>query len=151
MNRCFVLVNRALPDCRFLAVPSFQFPDAGEDFLARVREEVGRYQRPIFYAGSPAAGGTAILVGHTDSVRLQEFPRQAGYLAAGEEGVIVADVDLGSVPGRRGFSEQPRYGHGSGAAGGARLASIPRATKPWRTTPASSMNSPLCWVMSRRS
>ncbi len=101
------LVNRALPDCRFLAVPSFQFPDAGEDFLARVREEVGRYQRPIFYAGSPAAGGTAILVGHTDSVRLQEFPRQAGYLAAGEEGVIVADVDLGSVPGQEGISNNP--------------------------------------------
>ena len=40
-------------------------------------------------------------------MRLQEFPRQAGYLAAGEEGVIVADVDLGSVPGQEGIFNNP--------------------------------------------
>jgi hypothetical protein len=60
----------------------------------------------VLYADIAGGGGTSIYVDERELTDLRRFPDRAGYLERGDEGVIVADVDLGFV--RTGRST--RYG-----------------------------------------
>jgi predicted amidohydrolase len=89
------LVSEVLSGCRFLAVPSLTpYYTAGE-FAGKAWEEARRYGRPVLYADIASGGGTSVYVDEGAPADLRRFPDQAGYLEPGDEGVIVADVDLG--------------------------------------------------------
>jgi WD40 repeat protein/predicted amidohydrolase/energy-coupling factor transporter ATP-binding protein EcfA2 len=91
------LVSPALESCRFLAVPSLTPHYTIGEFTAKAWEEARRYGRPVLYADMASGGGTSIFVDEGDVTDLRRFPEHAGYLEANDEGVIVADVDLGFV------------------------------------------------------
>ncbi|MBI4954099.1 MAG: hypothetical protein HY908_18895 [Myxococcales bacterium] len=91
------VVGGALARCRFLAVPSLTRAHTIEAFAAKAREEARRYRRPVLYANSSHGGGSAVFVDEKHHP-LTPFPEHPGVLAAGEEGVVVADVDLGYEP-----------------------------------------------------
>jgi predicted amidohydrolase len=100
------LVGEALDACRFLAVPSLTPHYTLDEFASKAWEEARRYGRPVLYADIAGGGGTSIYVDERELTDLRRFPDRAGYLERGDEGVIVADVDLGFV--RTGRST--RYG-----------------------------------------
>jgi formylglycine-generating enzyme required for sulfatase activity/predicted amidohydrolase len=91
------LVGAALAECRFLAVPSLTPMHTVQEFAAKAWEEARRYGRPVLYADGAAGGGTALFVDEGKVDDLRRFPERAGLLEAGDEGMIVADVDLGYV------------------------------------------------------
>ena len=91
------LVSAGLETCRFLAVPSLTPHYTVSEFSAKCWEEARRYGRPVLYADGAGGGGTSVYVDEGDVTELRRFPERAGYLERGEEGVIVADVDLGYV------------------------------------------------------
>jgi WD40 repeat protein/predicted amidohydrolase len=91
------LVAGGLEQCRFLAVPSLTPHYTINEFSAKAWEEARRYRRPVLYADIASGGGTSIYVDERDVTDLRRFPDRAGYLEKGDEGVIVADVDLGFV------------------------------------------------------
>lgn len=93
------LVAPHLEACTLLAVPSLTPDYTLPEFAAKLREEARRYKRPVAYANLASEGGTTIVA--DDKIR-EHFPFGAGELPAGDEGVIVVDVDL--RPGRRGRS-----------------------------------------------
>jgi predicted amidohydrolase len=89
------LVSETLPACRFLAVPSLTPHYTLGEFAGKAWEEARRYGRPVLYADIASGGGTSIYVDEGAPTDLRRFPDQAGYLEKDDEGVIVADVDLG--------------------------------------------------------
>ncbi|HEU4404574.1 MAG TPA: pentapeptide repeat-containing protein [Polyangiaceae bacterium] len=94
------LVGEPLESCRFLAVPSWTPTHTLSEFAAKAWEEARRYGRPVLYAdtaglGGNEGGGTSVFVDEGRPSDLRDFPKQVGLLDVGEEGVIVADVDLG--------------------------------------------------------
>ncbi|EPX62050.1 hypothetical protein D187_009953 [Cystobacter fuscus DSM 2262] len=95
------LVAEALEHSHFLAVPSYTPFHTIPEFHAKAQEEAQRYGRPVLWAdvavfsGKKAAGGSSIFVDEGHVGDLRRFPEHAGYLEPGDEGVIVADVDLG--------------------------------------------------------
>ncbi|WP_170115600.1 pentapeptide repeat-containing protein [Melittangium boletus] len=95
------LVATALEQSHFLAVPSYTPFHTIPEFHAKAQEEAQRYGRPVLWAdvatfsGKKAAGGSSIFVDEGHVGDLRRFPEHAGYLEPGDEGVIVADVDLG--------------------------------------------------------
>ncbi|KFA89112.1 pentapeptide repeat-containing protein, partial [Archangium violaceum] len=95
------LVAEALEQSHFLAVPSYTPFHTIPEFHAKAQEEAQRYGRPVLWAdvavfsGKKAAGGSSIFVDEGHAGDLRRFPEHAGYLEPGDEGVIVADVDLG--------------------------------------------------------
>jgi WD40 repeat protein len=95
------LVAEAMEQCRFLAVPSLTPSYTLPEFAGKAWEEARRYGRPVLYCDGTEGGGTAIYVDEGRPTDLRRFPEHAGLLEAGDEGVIVADVDLGyERPGR---------------------------------------------------
>ncbi|MBX3223366.1 MAG: hypothetical protein KF795_22835 [Labilithrix sp.] len=93
--------QRLIESARFLAVPSLTIAHSAEEFASRARVDAFRYGKPVFYSngaeflGMAAGTGTTITV---DGIRPSEpFPSGVGILSDREEGVIVADVDLGVV------------------------------------------------------
>jgi WD40 repeat protein len=95
------LVAEAMDRCRFLAVPSLTPAYTMPEFAGKAWEEARRYGRPVLYCDGADGGGTAIYADEGRPADLRSFPEHAGLLDAGDEGVIVADVDLGyERPGR---------------------------------------------------
>ncbi len=90
-----------LDKSHFLAVPSYTPFHTIPEFHAKAQEEAQRYGRPVLWAdvavfsGKKGAGGSSIFVDEGHAGDLRRFPDHAGYLEPGDEGVIVADVDLG--------------------------------------------------------
>jgi uncharacterized protein YjbI with pentapeptide repeats len=101
------LVAGQLEACRFLAVPSLTPGHSIPEFAGKAWEEARRYGRPVLYADTAEGGGTSIFVDEGRPGELRHFPDHAGVLEPVDEGVIVADVDLGFV--RTGGST--RYDH----------------------------------------
>ncbi|MEZ4449539.1 MAG: NACHT domain-containing protein, partial [Nannocystaceae bacterium] len=93
------LVAPHLEGSTLLAVPSLTPDFTLPEFAAKLREEARRYKRPVAYANLAREGGTTVAADDTIGA---PFPFGAGELPAGDEGVIVVDVDL--RPGRRGRS-----------------------------------------------
>ncbi|WP_438029227.1 eIF2A-related protein [Sorangium sp. So ce233] len=89
------LVAERLGECRFLAVPSLTPHHTLPEFGGKAWEEARRYGRPVLYCDGAEGGGTSVYVDEGQVDDLRRFPDRAGYLEAGDEGVIVADVDLG--------------------------------------------------------
>ena len=95
------LVATHLDACRFLVVPSLTPHFTDEEFASKAWKEANRYRRPVLYADTAEGGGTSIYVDETRFEDLRHFPTHAGLFERGDEGVIVADVDLGYVrPGK---------------------------------------------------
>jgi len=94
-------VADALEQSHFLVVPSYTPFHTIPEFHAKAQEEAQRYGRPVLwsdvavFSGKKAAGGSSIFVDEGHVGDLRRFPEHVGYLAPGDEGVIVADVDLG--------------------------------------------------------
>ncbi|WP_437727631.1 pentapeptide repeat-containing protein [Sorangium sp. So ce861] len=82
-------------ECRFLAVPSATPHTTLPELAGKAWEEARRYGRPTLYADGAEGGGTSIYVDEAHAHELRRFPDRAGFLEPGDEGVIVADVDLG--------------------------------------------------------
>jgi WD40 repeat protein/predicted amidohydrolase len=91
------LVAEGLETCRFLSVPSLTPHYTVSEFSAKCWEEARRYGRPVLYADGAGGGGTSVYVDEGDVTELRRFPDHAGLLEREEEGLIVADVDLGYV------------------------------------------------------
>ncbi|WP_437535823.1 pentapeptide repeat-containing protein [Sorangium sp. So ce726] len=89
------LVAERVGACRFLAVPSLTPHHTLPEFAGKAWEEARRYGRPVLYCDGAEGGGTSVYVDEGQAHDLQRFPDRAGYLGPGDEGVIVADVDLG--------------------------------------------------------
>ena len=89
------LVAERLNECRFLAVPSLTPHYTTPEFAGKAWEEARRYGRPVLYCDSAEGGGTALFVDEGMPYDLRRFPEHGGYLEPGDEGVIVADVNLG--------------------------------------------------------
>jgi len=120
-----VLVAEQLPACRFLAVPSLTPAYTLAEFAGKAWEEARRYGRPVLYCDGAEGGGTSIYVDEGRPHDLRRFPEHPGHLEAGDEGVIVADVDLGF--------ERPG---GSTRYGGARpVIPVAEATLVYRSHP----------------
>ncbi|WP_437959880.1 pentapeptide repeat-containing protein [Sorangium sp. So ce119] len=94
-------VAERLGACRFLAVPSLTPHDTLPEFAGKAWEEARRYGRPVLYCDGAEGGGTSVYVDEGQVGDVRRFPDRAGYLEAGDEGVIVADVDLGYERARR--------------------------------------------------
>ncbi|WP_437801736.1 hypothetical protein [Sorangium sp. So ce693] len=88
------LVAERLGACRFLAVPSLTPHHTLPEFAGKAWEEARRYGRPVLYCDGAEGGGTSVYVDEGQAHDLKRFPDRAGYLDPGDEGVIVADVDL---------------------------------------------------------
>ncbi len=95
-------VGAKLDECRFLAVPSLTPLDSLDEFDSSGWGQARRYGRPVLYANYTAEGGTSLFVDNKPPFDLFDFPHSGpGRLEKGEEGVVVADVDLGfQRPGR---------------------------------------------------
>ena len=98
------LVGEQLSKCRFLAVPSLTPAYTIDEFGSAAWTEARRYGRPVLYANvagrmgagrADLGGGSSIFVDEGSPLNLRQFPTTAGILDPGNEGVIVADVDLG--------------------------------------------------------
>jgi WD40 repeat protein/predicted amidohydrolase len=89
------LVAEKLKACRFLAVPSLTRPHTVDAFAHQSWQEAQRYGRPVLYTNSAEGGGTSIFVDEEKHSGLRSFPEHVGCFDPGDEGVIVADVDLG--------------------------------------------------------
>ncbi|XXX80807.1 pentapeptide repeat-containing protein [Sorangium sp. So ce134] len=83
-----------IDECRFLAVPSATPHTTLPELAGKVWDEARRYGRPTLYCDGAEGGGTTIYVDEDHAHELRRFPDRAGYLEPGDEGVIVADVDL---------------------------------------------------------
>ncbi|AKJ00312.1 High-affnity carbon uptake protein Hat/HatR [Archangium gephyra] len=94
-ERSRALVAEQLRQCRFLAIPSLTPHYTLPEFAGKAWEEARRYGRPVLYCDSADGGGTSLYVDEGSPADLRQFPERAGYLEPGDEGVIVADVNLG--------------------------------------------------------
>lgn len=98
-----------LDACRFLAVPSLTPTYTLPDFEGKAWEEARRYRRPVLYCNSAEKGGSTIYVAEKPSSDHGDFPERPGRLDAGEEGVIIADIDLSwDPPGELTRYDEPR-------------------------------------------
>ncbi|CAN91076.1 unnamed protein product [Sorangium cellulosum So ce56] len=88
-------VGPHLSQCRLIAAPSLTGKHTLPEFDAKAQEEARRKGRPVLYADHAPGGGSSIYVDEGREQDLRIFPEHAGYLEPGEEGVVVADIDLG--------------------------------------------------------
>lgn len=90
------LVARPYEGCRFVAAPALSKAHAEDDpFRAKALEDARGYRRPVLFANIAQWGRSTIFVSDRRPADNRRFPEQVGLLEAGEEGVIIADVDLG--------------------------------------------------------
>ncbi|WP_437680875.1 pentapeptide repeat-containing protein [Sorangium sp. So ce131] len=94
-HRARARVAERLGECRFLAVPSASPHTTPPELSGKAWEEARRHGRPVLYCDGAEGGGTSVYVDEAQAHELRRFPDRAGYLEPGDEGVIVADVDLG--------------------------------------------------------
>jgi tetratricopeptide (TPR) repeat protein len=95
-----------LDTCRLLAVPALSPKGSLALFQGHLVEEAGPRRRPVLFANYSLGGGSTIAVSERSFDELCAFPLHAGVLEAGEEGMLVADVDLAVV----GVGRTGRYG-----------------------------------------
>lgn len=100
------LVAPKINHCRAIAVPSLTSANSLPLFQGHQLEESGPGRRPTFYANHTPGGGTTIFAGNRSIENQESFPDQPGILIAGEEGIIVTDVDLAVI----GVGKGGRYG-----------------------------------------
>ena len=91
-------VGGSLSLCRFIAAPSLTPARSLDEASAKALEDTRRHGRPVLFANHAPGGGSAIYVDEGKPPNLRNFPTHAGYLEPGEEGVIVADIDLRLAP-----------------------------------------------------
>lgn len=91
------VVGEPLEQARLCAVPALSPWHTRAEFVARAREDAERYGRPVLLANIARDGGSSIFVDDDPKAPPRSFPGGVGALGTGEEGVIVADVDLGFV------------------------------------------------------
>jgi len=87
-------VAEKLKRCGLLAVPSLTPYHTVPEFDARAQMDAIRYGHPVLYADSAEGGGTSIYV---DSVLEKQngfFPFSIPSLGRGEEGIVIADIDV---------------------------------------------------------
>lgn len=102
-------VSPLLDQCHFLVVPSLTPHYTLPEFMAKAWEDARRYGRPVLYSDGASGGGTTLYVDEGAQADLRRFPEYPGVLAKGEEGLIVADVNLGyQRPGRSTRYDSPR-------------------------------------------
>ncbi|UQA57058.1 hypothetical protein [Polyangium aurulentum] len=93
------LVAEPLRDCRFIAAPALTKAHSRPEFAAEGHKDSHRRgSKPVLFANLARHGGSTIFVDEGRPVDESLFPEHAGRLEAGEEGVIIADVDLGVEP-----------------------------------------------------
>ncbi len=119
------LVAGRLNECRFITVPSLTRSHSVEEFTVGAWKEAKRYGRPVLYANTASGGGTSIFVDEGKRSALTPFPGHVGVLHPGEEGAIVADVNLGLVE----VGSSTRFG------GGPPVHPIAAATLVYRAEP----------------
>ncbi|WP_441288765.1 hypothetical protein ACSRUE_43795 [Sorangium sp. KYC3313] len=88
-------VGPHLSQCRLIAAPSLTGRHTLAEFDAKALDEARRKGRPVLYADHMAGGGSSIYVDEGRAENLRIFPEHAGYLEPGEEGIVIADIDLG--------------------------------------------------------
>lgn len=89
------LVAAPLEGCRLVAAPAMTPAHSRDEFWGRGREDARRAHCPVLHANYAPWGGSAIFVDEGRPEDLRLFPEHGGYLEPGEEGVLVADIDLG--------------------------------------------------------
>lgn len=87
-------VFKELEKCRFVVVPSLTPSHTIEEFSSKAWEEARRYGRPVLYSDGAAGGGTSIYVDEGRIQDLRNFPDNVGVIEKGDEGLIIADVNL---------------------------------------------------------
>ena len=92
------VIGPGLDEARLLAVPSLTPFSTTSEFAGKAWEEARRYGRPVIYANGAEEGGTSVFVDEGRSEDHLRFPDCIGRLEAGDEGVVVSDVDLGVYP-----------------------------------------------------
>jgi predicted amidohydrolase len=88
------LTRDKLQQARLLAVPSWTPTHTLREFEAAAWVSAARGRTPVLYANVTANGGSTIYVDKDYGQEAGQFPRQIGRLDAGDEGVVVVDVDL---------------------------------------------------------
>lgn len=89
------VLDTELPAARFMALIGSSPTSTLPEILAEnTRTEARRYGRPILYANRASMGGTTLFATETRIGDLRRFPDSAGYLEPGDEGCVVADIDL---------------------------------------------------------
>jgi len=83
-----------LQQARLLAVPSWTPTHTLREFEAAAWVSAARGRTPVLYANVTANGGSTIYVDKEPGQEAGRFPQQIGRLDAGDEGVVVVDVDL---------------------------------------------------------
>jgi len=105
------LVAPLMKACAVLAVPSLTPPRTVSEFAERAVTLAERHNRRVLYAHWSNGGGTTIFVDEGKVERGRPFPDGPTQLEQGEEGVIVADLDLeyvrSSDPGHRSLDWRP--------------------------------------------
>lgn len=91
------VVGESLEQARLFAVPALTPWHTGAEFVATAKKDAERYGRPVLLANIAKDGGSSIFVDDDPKAPPRAFPGGVGALGAGEEGVIVANVDLGFV------------------------------------------------------
>ncbi len=94
-ERFTTLAADELRRARFLVAPSLTPLHTVREFASKAQEEAKRYGRPVLYADGAAGGGSTVFADEGRMSELFGFPDRVGVLEAGEEGLLVADVDLG--------------------------------------------------------
>jgi WD40 repeat protein len=92
------VIGPGLDGARFLAVPSLTPLTTTSEFAVKAWDEARRYGRPVIYTNGAQEGGTSVFVDDGRPGDDCRFPDCIGRLEAGDEGVVVADVDLGFYP-----------------------------------------------------
>lgn len=86
------VVQPNLKETSLLAVPSLTPSHTRKEFEADLRKEARRYGRPVAYANGAAGGGSTVYI--EDANASGVFPHGIAALEAGEEGVVIVDVDV---------------------------------------------------------
>jgi hypothetical protein len=91
-------VARPLNECRFLAAPALSKTRTLDEFKSQALKEARRERRPVLFANYAPYGGSTVFVDEGRETDIRFFPEHAGRLEPDEEGVVIADIDLGFDP-----------------------------------------------------
>jgi tetratricopeptide (TPR) repeat protein/predicted amidohydrolase len=89
------IVASDLAQARLCAVPSLTPWHSQDEFAATGKKDAERYDRPVLLANIAKYGGSTIFNDDDPKAPKRAFPWGIATLDPGEEGVVVADVDLG--------------------------------------------------------
>lgn len=89
------VVAEAFEQCRFLAWPAATRDHTLPAVRAKGNEDAQRKRRPALFSNYATGGGSTVYMDEGPAVDPKLFPEHAGFLEPGEEGLIVADINLG--------------------------------------------------------